>query len=127
MLSDILYVLCGYFVKCRVKGIEVAAVQMVLNVPEGFTKALEVNDFPFPQEADGIADIVVFDHAEDVVVGGAGFLLCRQIFKKICDGIAFRLKFTGVKGDTACCLRPDTGGMINIVGAKAGFFYFLRS
>ena len=69
MLSDILYVLCGYFVKCRVKGIEVAAVQMVLNVPEGFTKALEVNDFPFPQEADGIADIVVFDHAEDVVVG----------------------------------------------------------
>ena len=49
---------------------------MVLDVPEGFSEPLEMDDLPFPQEPDGIADFGIFDHAENVVVGYTGFLLC---------------------------------------------------
>ena len=58
-----------------VEGIEVAAVQMVLNITQGFPEPLEMDDLPLPQETDGITHIVVLDHAQDVVVGGAGLLL----------------------------------------------------
>ncbi len=69
------------FVKSRVERIEIAAVQMLLNRAEGFTKPLEMDDLTFPEEADGITDFRVFDDAEDIVVGGAGFLFCCQILK----------------------------------------------
>ncbi len=87
-LLFLIWFLIWVFVEGRIEGIEVAAVQMILDIPQGFTEPLEVDDLPLPQETDGIADIVVFNHAQDVVVGGAGFLLCCQIFKKICDRVA---------------------------------------
>ena len=54
---------------------------MFLNITENFTKALEVDNFPFAQKADGIGNLRVFNHAENIFVGAAGFLLCCQIFK----------------------------------------------
>ena len=37
---------------------------------------LEMHHLPLPQEPDRITDFRVFDQAEEVVAGGAGFLLC---------------------------------------------------
>lgn len=63
-------------VKFRVEGVEVLGVQMILNDSQTFAKPLEVHHFSLAQESDGIADLRVLDQAEDVVIGGAGFLLC---------------------------------------------------
>lgn len=99
---------------------------MLLDIPESLAEPLEVDDLPLSQEADGIADLRVFYHPQDVVVGGAGFLLCCQILKKVCDGISFGLKFAGVKRNAASSLRPDTSGMVNVIGTKARLFDFFR-
>ena len=109
-----------------VEGIEVAAVQMVLNITQGFPEPLEMDDLPLAQETDGITHIVVLDHAQDVVVGGAGLLLCRQVLEQIGNGVSFGLEFTGIKGNAARCLGPDSGGMVNIVRTEAGFLDLLR-
>lgn len=93
---------------------------MILHIPKGFAEPLEVDDLTFSQETDGIADLRVFDYTEDIVVGGAGFLFCRQVLKQICDRISLGLEFTGIERHTACRLRPDTGGVVDIVGAEAG-------
>ena len=47
-----------------------------------FTETLEMNNLPCPQETDRVGHFWhVFDDAEDVVVGGTGFLFGRQIFE----------------------------------------------
>ena len=40
-----------------------------------FAKALEMDDFPFPQKTDDVVHVWIVGQAEDVVVGKAGFLL----------------------------------------------------
>ena len=40
-----------------------------------FTKSLEVDNLPFPQEFDYIVHIRVVAEAQDVVIGHSGFLL----------------------------------------------------
>lgn len=54
---------------------------MFLNIAENLTKALEVDNLPFAQEADGIGNIRIFHHAENIFIGAAGFLFCCQILK----------------------------------------------
>ena len=54
-----------------------------------FAEPLEMDDFPLPQEADGIADIVIFHHAQDIIVGSAGFLFRGEVFKKIRNRVPF--------------------------------------
>ena len=44
--------------------------------PICFTEALEVHNLPLAQELNRFADIGFFNQAEDIVVGGAGFLFC---------------------------------------------------
>ena len=76
------------FIKFRVKGIEVFGVQLILDNTESFAKALEMYDFPGAKELYGFIDIrIIPDKAEDIVIGGAGFLFGCHIFKKICNGI----------------------------------------
>ena len=99
---------------------------MILDIPEDFTEALKVYDLPFAQEADGITYFRVFYHSENIIIGGAGFLFCCKIFKQICDGVTLWLKFTGIKGNAARCLGPDSGGMVKIVRTEAGFLDLLR-
>ena len=113
-------------IKGRVKGIEVPAVQMVLDVAQDFTETLEMDDLPFPQEPDGIADLRVFHHAEDIVIGDTRFLFCSKVLEQVGDGIAFRLEFAGIKGDAACGLRPDPYCVVDIIGAEAGTLDLLR-
>ncbi len=49
---------------------------MFLHNPQPFTEPLEVNDFPCPQEADGIAYFLIMNQAQDIIIGRTGFLLC---------------------------------------------------
>ena len=86
-----------------------------------------MNDFPGPQEADGVCHLWnILDHPENIVIGGAGFLFRRQALEKVGDGIAFGLEFAGVKGDAARRLRPYAHRMIHIVRSEAGFFNFFH-
>ena len=66
-------------IKFRVKGVEVAAVQVVLGDPQKFAEPLVVHHFAFPQEFDGFAYVLVFDYAKDIVVGCARLLLRGHI------------------------------------------------
>lgn len=79
-----------------------------------------MDDLPLPQEADGRDDIGVINQAQDVIVGGAGFLLGGHILTQVGDGIAGGLKRCRRKGRTAGGLRPDAGGVIDKIGRKAG-------
>ncbi len=54
---------------------------MVLYNTQTFTKPLKVHDFPCPQKADGVADFLVMDQPEDVVIGGTRFLFCCNRLK----------------------------------------------
>ena len=58
-----------------IEGIEVPGVQIILEHPKRFPEALEVYDFPFPQEPDGVCHLGILHQSEDIIVGGAGFLL----------------------------------------------------
>lgn len=67
--------LAGCFhIKIRVKRIEVLGIQPVGHEAESFSETLEMNDFAFPQETDRITYFRIFDQAQNIVVGGAGFL-----------------------------------------------------
>lgn len=58
---------------------------MILQNSQSFAEALEVNDFPLSQVADGITYLRVSYHPQDIVIGGAGFLLC-------CDAVRTALR-----------------------------------
>ena len=64
----------AFVVEFRIEGVEISAVQLLLHQPQAFAEPLVVDDLPFPQEADGVADFRVFHQTENVVVGGPGFL-----------------------------------------------------
>lgn len=86
-----------------------------------FTKSLEVDDFSCAEEFDGVCDLGNIPYyTEDVVISGAGFLLCCHIFKQIGDRISLHLEFTSVEGDSGRSLRPYTDSMIYIVRTKTG-------
>ena len=74
---------------------------MILGNAQGFTEALVVDDLPGSEELDGFTDIRILDQAQNVVVGGAGFLLRSHVFHQIGDGIALGLEFAGIEGNAA--------------------------
>lgn len=49
---------------------------MFLDIAERFTEPLEMDNLTFPQKADGVCNFRILYHAENVVIGSAGFLLC---------------------------------------------------
>ena len=71
------------FINTRVAGVEILAVEMVGRDPEAFAETLVVDDLPFPQEFQRIADIRVVDEAEQVVVRCTGLLLGCHILCNI--------------------------------------------
>ena len=79
-------------VKAGIVSVEILVVQVVLDHPHTFPKALEVDDLALTKEADGITDVGVIAEAQDVVVGGAGLLFSGHIFMQICDHIALALE-----------------------------------
>ena len=118
--------LFALLVEFGVEGVEVPAVQFLLDDPQAFAEPLVVYDLPFSEEADGIADFRVFDETQDIVVSGPGFLLGGQIFVEIGDGIAFGLEDGGGPGHAAGCLGPERQGVVHVVGGEAGTFDLFR-
>ena len=72
---------CALFVEGRVHEVHVFLIQLVAGQAQPLAEALEVDHFPGPQEADGIIDIRVIGQAENVVVGNARLLLCRDLVR----------------------------------------------
>ena len=100
---------------------------MILYDTEGFAKPLEMYDLPLTQETDGVLYLGgIFTEPEDVVVGDAGFLLCGQILRQICDWVAGGLEGGGREGDSRRSLRPQAGGVIHIVDVKARGLQFFH-
>ena len=53
--------------------------------------------------------------------GKAGFLFRSHILVQISDDISLYLELTGIKGNTACCLGPDTNGMVHVIVGESTF------
>ena len=66
-------------IKSGVECIEILAVKLILNDTQRFAETLVVNNLTHAEELDNVADIRVFYQAQDVVVGGAGLLLCCNL------------------------------------------------
>ena len=114
-------------VKFRIKRIEVLGIQLILDDTQGFTESLEVDDFAGPQEFNRCTDIrIVLHKTQDIVIGGAGLLLCRHILKQIRNRIPLGLEFTAVKGDPACRHGPDAYRVVHVIIGKSGFLDFLH-
>ena len=109
-------------IKFRVDGVEVLAVQILLDESERFTESLIMYDLAFSQETDRVEDVRVVAHAEDVVIGGAGFLFRCHIFGQVCNGITLRSKAERVKWEACRRLRVDSRGMIDKVSLETRFF-----
>ena len=62
-------------IKRGIEGVEILRVKAVGGQAEGFTETLVMHDLPRAQEFDGVADIGIVAHTENVVVGGACLLL----------------------------------------------------
>lgn len=73
-------------IKFRVECIEIPAVEMVFYNVQPFAETLEMHDFAFSQETDWVADFRVFDKAQDIVIGSAGFLFCCDLVKTTVAG-----------------------------------------
>ena len=90
-----------------------------------FAEALEVDDFPLAQELNHIVHIRIVTQPQNIVIGYAGLLLSRQIFRQVCDEIAFAGHTGGAVGETGGGGRIDTGCAVHKVGVKAGVFDLL--
>ena len=64
----------GRHVKAGIECIEVFEIQFFLNGTEGFTETLEMHNFSFTQETDGVHNIRISDDTQNVVISGARFL-----------------------------------------------------
>ena len=46
-----------------------------------FAEPLEMNDLALSEESNGVNNVGVIYHSQNIVIGGAGFLLCCKIFR----------------------------------------------
>lgn len=80
------------FVECRVGEVHVFLVHFLLGQLDGFAEALEMDNLPFPEEANDVIYVRVVGQAKDVVIGEAGLLfwcdLVRTTFVRLVAFIA---------------------------------------
>lgn len=100
---------------------------MLLCISKNFTETLKMNNFPFAEKADRVCYFRVFYHAQNIVIGGAGFLFCCKVLKQISNRITLYLELAGIKRNTSCCLGPYANSMINIIRTKSRSFNFFWS
>ena len=75
----------GLLVKRRVHEIQVLLIHLLLSQPQPFAKALEMHDFPRPQELDDVVDVRIVGQTQDVVIGDPGLLLCGNHIRTTFD------------------------------------------
>ena len=63
-------------VKGRIAGVEILGVKIILRDAEGIAEPLIVNYLAGAKELDRVVDVGIVRQAENIVVGGAGLLLC---------------------------------------------------
>lgn len=129
MLPHFSHPVCGSSAAAVVGGIaavEVFRIQIFLHRTECLAEALEVDDFPLPQELDGIPHIGVVTQPEDVVVRGACLLLRRKVFRQVGDGVALGLEIGGGERSTGGRLGIYPQGVVDEVGVEARFLDLLR-
>ena len=110
---------CLPSVKLGVIRVEILVVQAVLNQPHTLAEALEVHDFSFPQKTDGVSHVRIVAETEDVVVGGAGFLLRRHVLRQVGDGIPLGLERRGGEGHPCGRDGVDARGVIHKIGVES--------
>lgn len=71
-----LFVSTALSVKGRVDCVDVFLVHFFGCNPQRLAEALEMHNLTRAQKANGIVDVRIVGKAENVVIGGAGFLLC---------------------------------------------------
>lgn len=67
------------FVECRIAGVEIFRIEVILSNAESFSETLEVNNFALSQESDGILHIGIISKTENVIIGGSCLLLCCNL------------------------------------------------
>ena len=75
-------------IKTGIVSIKVFAVQILLHGAQSFPKALEMDNFPCTEKADGISDFRIFDQSLNVVIGKTGFLFRSHAFIQVCDRVS---------------------------------------
>ena len=68
-----------FHIKSWIDGIKVLCIQFVLHHAKSLAKALEMDDFPLPQEFNYITHIRVITQSQDVVIGYPCLLLCQGV------------------------------------------------
>ena len=101
-----------------IHGVNVALVQFLPKQLHCFTKSLEVNDLPFPQEFDHIVHVRIVRKPQDVVIGNPCLLLGSQVFRQIRHGIPLDLHGSGTPGEAGGCGRVDPHGVIHEIGGE---------
>lgn len=85
---------------------------------QALAEALEVDDFPLPQKADNVVYVRVITEAENVVIGHPGFLLSREIFRQIGNGVALDGHGRGIPGEARRRRGIDPYGVVHEIGRK---------
>ena len=119
------FALVAAVIKCGIVGIEVLRVKVILCDAQGIAEALEVHDFALAKEFDRFAYIGIVHQAQNIVVGGSGFLLGGEVFHEVGDDIAHALQRRCGEGNACRTLRINTGRMVDKIGVKAGIFNLL--
>ena len=73
-------------VERRIGEIDVSGVHFFLAQPQTLAEALEVDDLPLAQEADGVVHVRVVGQPQDVVVGETGLLLWCDLVRTTFSG-----------------------------------------
>ncbi len=113
-------------VKCRIAGVKIPGVQIVLCYAQSFAESLKMNNFPFSQELYRITYIRIVSKPEDIVVGCTCLLLCCHVLSKVSYYIAFALKICRCKGNSRCCNRIYRSSVVYEIGVKAALFPFIN-
>ena len=69
----------GLQIECGVHTVDVFLVQFLTKEFRCFTKSLEMDDLPLPEELNYIIHIRVIRKPQDIVVGDPCFLLCQGV------------------------------------------------
>ena len=104
VIYPLFLVLYKLLIKLRIEIVEILFIQLVLYLFQRLPETLKMNDFPGPEKFKGFSYLRVFNNSDQVVIGGPGFLFCRQVLMEICYGIALGLEFTGIKGTPAAAV-----------------------
>ena len=85
-----------------------------------------MNNLTLSQEADRGGHFRIPDSPQYVVISGTRLLFGSQILSQVGNNIALGLEFAGIERDSSGSLRPQSGGMIDIIRTKTRVLNFFH-